>query len=328
MSNESIFAGFEEFESEVSGTQIVYGVNVIRVDAEVTADAESGTVAELVERYRTVLNLPKDVVVFVDGVRFTPEAVIPPEARRIEIVRPAGRKGGLCLEQTPKIELADEDACYITIARRDKVEYKATEEVGEMSESLIPEVDLGNLFVIAVSPDGTATIGKTVTRVTRHPLRTEASVRRRAGELTINDILMAIGESPVEVQLNGEELPDGRCRVLEPGDELVIILPGETRQESFETWAAEMRAAARAAYDEACADREAAVETRKAQLEEMSWWDLRVLGRIRGVKLSGLGRTADAIRADILKAEFPELPPEEEFVATWLVEHAPEALEA
>jgi len=324
MAANDIFAGFEEFEVE-GGTTLVYGVNVLRVDAEVKADPGEICVQELVAQYREILGLPAEVVVFVDGQKYAPSDRIPAAARRIELVKPAGTKGATCLEQTEKIPLSDKDAVTIVIARRDTVAYQATEEVGTMSESLISQVDLGeDLFVIAVAAGGTAAIGRMVTRAVRHPLRVEATARRRAGELSINDVLMALAETPVEVQLNGTPQPEGFCTELQPGDELIIVLSGETRQESFASWAAEMRAAARGAYWAAEIDRDSAVETRRAQLEEMSWWDLRVLGRIRGVKLAGLGRTADAIRADILQAEFPELPSEEEFVAAWLAEHAPE----
>lgn len=323
-----VFLEFEQFEQVEDGTTIVYGVNVLRVDAEVEADPSGMCVQQLVEKYREMLALPQDVVVFVDGEKYAPSDYIPAAARRIEILKPAGTKG-----TTDRIELEPEDAAKIIIVRQDTIEYVAMVLDGAMSEDLLPFADFdGGREVLRVE-GGQAYIGHPETKATRTEFRTEAKMTRRTGSgLTINDIISALSaryeRSLVEMRLNGEALPDGTCQELAAGDELAIVLSGETRDESFEGWAAEQRNQAGWAHYAEGYDRDASIPARAEELVALNWAQLRILGAKHGVKLAGKGRNADAIRADILAAEFPELPPEDEFVSAWLATNAPEALEA
>lgn len=325
MANE--FAGFEVFEGPEDGTQIVYGVNVLRVDAEVEADPAGLCVEQLVERYREMLGLPAAVTVFVDGVKFAPSDTIPEAARRIELVKPSGVKG-VCLDQIEKIELADEDAVRVAVVRRDTIEYQATEEMGVMSANLIPRVDLGDLFVITADAEGEAKVGRMITKATRCEDRAEAVMIRRAdSSLTINDVLSGMSDRPVEIRLDGEVLPDGRCQPLEAGDELIVVLPGETSQEPYERWAWWMWDNAVGAYWSAKIEHETAVAYRAEELVQMNWARIRVVGAHAGVKLAGLGRTRETIESDILESEFEEFPSRDDFIRSWLVAEAPEALD-
>ena len=313
MSNDA-FSGFERFDGfdgPEDGTKIVYGVNVLRVDATVTADPGGMCVQQLVEHYRQVFDLPAEVVVFVDGVKLSSDT-IPAGAGRVEIVKPAGRK--------QRIDLADEDAFRVLVVRQDTVEYTTEVVDGEVPAALVTYI---TTLAAGRRLDG-ARVVHTEIRATRAKTRVEAEMtRRRAGGLTINDMLAGLKETPVEVCLNGKKL-DGHCQTPEAGDNLVVILPGETRQESFGKWAADQRQEAFGAYWAAEIERDAAIEVRLQDLMAMNWAELKVLGTRLGVKVAGLGRTADAIQADILLEEFPELP--SEFVEKWLTENAPEAV--
>jgi hypothetical protein len=328
--NNSIFAGFESSEDETSsGTQLVYGVNVLRVEAEASVTPSGKTAAELVAQYREVLGLPTEVAVFVDGVKWESDRQVPATAQRIEIIKPAGKKGAVYLDQLPQIGLADEDAVLIQIYRADTLRYEELHEEpkGQISASLLGLIGLNGYEVLGRDGDS-ITIGarSMETKHTRRVLRLEAQTRRRAGELWINDIRAGLKERPVAIFYNGEQIGNTVCELLVPGDKLVVILTGREVAAEYSVWLEEMRDHAHEAYVQAVVEREHQLAEFSAELERSGFVALRKFASEKGLNAWGKGRTGPVLRTELLAQEFPELPDEETFVSAWLNEHAPDAL--
>lgn len=340
MSGKDLFEGFTAFEvpSAPKGSlQVVYGLSVdtVQVVGEATAANPEGlTPAALAAKLAARFNMPTSGLrVFVDGREVDFGAPIPTGAKTLEFRQPSGEKGS-----NPVIlPLEDETAVTIVVARQDTVRYvQVREELkGEVSLGLVGVLDLGKMEVLAEGSEY-ATVGYRIpdVKATRTSLRLESQVRRHPGGeipgasstvsvIVINDIVS--GERPIAVRLDGEVLTDGTCHELVAGDRLEVILPGETTESDYGTWASEQRQAAEGAVWAAEIDRDEAVEKRAKELEAMSWIGLRIAGRKAGVKISGLGRNAEAIRADILAREFPAVD-EEAVRKAYLAENAPELL--
>jgi len=236
-----MFKGFETIDGvDNDAVQLVYGVNVIRVDATATV-ARTATIGELVEDYRERLALPADAVVFVDGVQMRLDDDLPADCRRVEVVKPAGVKGA------GDIPLTADDAARVEVVRRDQIVVVA----GRTTEY----VEIG------------------------------AATRRADGTVTLNDVVGGADEAYV----NGGG--DWACRALEPGDHIVVVIPGETREITLAEWtSAEAHAAegAMVAYEE--------------ELDELPFADLRARARNVGIAASGAGRTRAAITADLVAA--------------------------
>lgn len=298
--NSSVFAGFEEVAEMQGGTQLVYGVNVLQIEAEVQTQTQGLTVSELVERYRKALNLPADVVVFVDGVKYDMGATVPPAAERIEIVKPAGVKGS-DFSETLTIPLMDEDSAEIVIAAEDTVlcQVAQAHPRGKMEFSLLDRVDLRGMEVLSVSRRYAVVGYRDMNlRATRKHLRPVARISRRvvggvAKTKSLDGAIVAKVLDALRMEFNEEP----SARVLHAGDILRVVVGGE-----------------RITVD--CT----AIARRAAEIAELGWTRLRLLGAKRGVKVAGKGRTSDAIRSDLLRAEFPEIlgDAEDAFVMTWL----------
>lgn len=337
-----LFAGFEAFaapQAQEGTLTVVYGLSVdtIQVVGEAkAANPEGLTPAALAAKLASKFNMPPTGLrVFIDGQEVEFGAPIPTGAKTLEFRQPSGEKGS-----TVTLPLADTDAVIISVARRDTINYLQIREEpkGMVSLGLLDVLHLGEMAVLEKGPCF-ATVGyrHPEVKATRTALRLESTIRRHAGGeipgaassvsvIMINDLVK--GERPIAVRLNGKVLTDGTCRELVAGDRLEVILPGETRQEDFEEWAEDQRIFAVGGHWAANIERDEKVAARAVELAQMNWAQLRIAGAKAGVKLSGLGRNSDAIRADILMAEFPELPSKEEFVQQWLKENAPEVLEA
>lgn len=323
----SIFDDFDSVELPEGSREIVYGVNVLQEQARV-ATVETGTVAELVKKYRQQLGLPAEVVVFVDGVKLSSCDTIPSDAHRIELIKPAGTKGA-------DIPFAQSDAVKIVIAREDTAELVVRHPIQEGKISLSLENMLPEMGMEILSRGRNyLTIGyfETEVKVTRSNLRPIATMVRRLqggfsenSELTLNTVIAGESESPLRIELNGETFTG--CRELVAGETLVIVLPGEASQEDFEAWAADQRQNADGAVISAHIDRDDAIEKRMAKLMAMNWAELRIAAAKLDVKAAGAGRTADAVRADILLKEFPEVD-EAKVYNAYLAEFAPELLDA
>lgn len=323
-----IFEGFETVTLPAGATEVVFGVNVFQVQASVLT-AETGTVAELIEKYRAQLGLPEGVEVFVDGVKLSSDARIPANCQRVEIMKPAGTKGiGSLL--VPNLPLTDKDAVMIVITREDTVEYIRWILDGAIDIKLMPYITLiGNRHLI--NEHGAYYIGHPVVAATRKSLRSPETViyRRVAGgiaptaPLTVNTVRDSQTERVVRTILNGETFTGSRK--LEVGETLIVVLPGKTSQEDFVQWVHDQTSKAVNAYAEYESAREVKTQPRITKLEAMNWLKLRAIAVKSGVKATGKGRTSAAIIADLLNKEFPK-DDCQEFTNAWLAENAPEAL--
>ena len=74
-----IFTDFDDFDipDPDGGTELVYGVNVIQVEACVRTSETAETVGAMVEKYREQLGIPTDAVVFIDGEKMEAYDAIP-----------------------------------------------------------------------------------------------------------------------------------------------------------------------------------------------------------------------------------------------------------
>jgi|GEM_PF-4758732 len=318
MSN--IFDGFEAVSDlPADAVVLAYGVNVIRIDAEVHAP-RTETVGGLIEQYRSKLSLPSDCVVFIDGVKVGNGAAIPVGACRIEVIKPAGEKG--CENSTPIIPLDGEDACTIEVYARTAVRIVRNwvEEVGRMAASLLPVVTLPETAI--VNRDGEEVIvslAQTEAIVNRSVLCQVASIRRRL-PYTLSE---AWASWPaIESLLNDEQMDEG-CQ-LEAGDRLTIVVAGGEEQVDFEVWASQMHAQANSAYDLAMAAEYEVYARRQAELEGTSFLALRSIAKAAGIAAVGAGRTRAVLTEAVLTAEFAT-GDRQAWVAGWLQSHAPEA---
>lgn len=315
-----IFAGFEEVQDLPEGVVVLaYGVNVIRIDAEVTTP-RTETVDELVAQYREKLDLPANAVVFIDGQKVNGSAVIPANAARIEIVKPAGEKGS----DAPIIPLEDEASCtievYVRIAM--KVIRRTIEEIGRMSAALLEVVELPETAIVdRDGEDAIISLARTETVAERTALRQTASIRRRLPQ-TINEI-WAAWPGHAETFLNDEEV-DG-CTELGAGDRLTLIVTGGEEEVSFDDWAAEMHAQAASAYHTAAMAADQLAFERRRALEAISFLALRSAAKAARVVAWGLGRTKDVLVEEILAAEFATAN-RQAWIEGWLSSHAPEAI--
>jgi hypothetical protein len=336
---------FADFEAvallPADAAEIVYGVNVLQIEASVRT-IETGTVAELVEKYRAQLGLPNDVVVFVDGVKLGAADSIPADARRIEIVKPSGEKGAQLLSATPKIPLDRKDAILIRILRLDTVNYTAarTELYGAMSEDLALYVTLKDGAEAIEREGGQIYIGRriTETKATRFFVSEFAQEWRRVqGGVALVDKLSikkvrASYPTALEFHLNFAICPPNLHNIypdLNAGDVFDVVISGETRTADFGEWVKAQRELAESRYhNDFLIKRHNKRAYRIQDLEKMSWIKLRLTAAKAGVKVAGLGRTAKKIIDDLIAVEFPEPIGEAEFIASWLKENAPEVLEA
>lgn len=324
-----IFEGFETVTLPAGATEVVFGVNVFQVQASVLT-AETGTVAELIEKYRSQLGLPEGVEVFVDGVKLSSDARIPKDCQRVEIMKPAGTKGNGNLP-VPNLPLADKDAVMIVITREDTTEYIRWILDGAIDRDVMPFVNLDSGRKSLKFEDGKYYIGHPVVAATRKSLRSPETVmyRRVAGgiaptaPLTVNTVRDMQTERVVRTILNGETFTG--CRRLEAGETLIVVLPGKTSQGDFAQWAVDQQMYADGAVQAAYIEQDIKMEPRKAKLEAMNGLRLRAIAVKSGVKAAGKGRTSTAIIVDLLNKEFPE-PDGQVIKNAWLEENAPEVL--
>jgi len=290
----SIFEGFEAVE-ELDGNnavQLVYGVNVLRVDAEVKA-SRTGTVGQMVAAYREQLGLPQNVVVFVDGVKLESSATIPADARRIDVVKPAGEKGSSDL---PIIPLTDEEAIVVELYARDITFVWETriEELGTMSDALLDVIALpAGVEVIGAltEEEGQVVIGRLHReRVAEHVTMRQLAHARRRPPLSLNDLWSGASQEVLETLINEEVVSD--CCDLAAGWEVVLVVDGQHVAVDLEDWTAHMQAQARAAYQDAIWAQDLAMSARQAELEAMGFFAIRKVGKEAGIRVAGLGRTA------------------------------------
>lgn len=315
-----IFAGFEEVQDMPQGAVVLaYGVNVIRIDAEVTTP-RTETVGGLMEQYRSKIGIPADAVIFIDGVKVGAADRIPASASRIEIVKPAGEKGS----NTPIIPLEDEAACTVEVYARIavKVVRRWIEEIGSMSAALLDIVTLPEGAV--VNRDGETAIvalAKTETVAERSILRQTAAIRRRL-PFSLNEAWVA-WPGHEETLVNDE--PTSECRQLEAGDRLTIVVAGGEEEVPFDEWASQMHAQANWQWNEAMEAEHEAIRRRQAELEAMSFLSVRAAAKAAGIPASGVGRTREVLVEAILAAMFATAD-RQSWIGAWLEKHAPEAI--
>lgn len=332
---------FVDFEAVTDlppdATELVFGVNVFQVEAEVKASPQGMTTEGLVAKYLAGLNLPADVVVYVDGKRHAMTDAVPATAKRVELIKPSGEKGA-SLSTTPTIALEDKDSVRIRVLRRDTVHYTTIVEefLGEMDRVLLTHVELKGLEVLTWG-NTLVRVGRrsTVTKVTRNGYAVVSDIRRRATggvaqtrPLSINDLRGEYSDA-VEFRLNGEKCADGYYRDLAAGDVIEVYLTGETRTDDFESWKAWVTLLATMAYTAVSDQHHKEFTARRTELQAEPWVSIRTLAKNTwAIVTGGRGRTKEALIEEILEKEFPEIPAEDEFVKAWLAEHAPEVLES
>lgn len=341
MDNKSLFTGFTAF-SEVTlpegALKLQYGLStqVIEIQAEVAVAPESGvTPRQLAEKYARMFNMPVDgLVAYADGVEIPFGDPIPQDRTitTIEFRQPSGEKGTGRLVRVigeAKIVPLGEDTVTVRVYRRDTVDYQRTREevLGAISTDLLPSVELKGSLVALSAPaaESFTNIGWRITETlaTRPVFVFEVEMTRTAGKYDLGDVFKTYPGA--EVRVNGKDPAEDR---LEPGDLVEVVVPGEAHTADFETWAAEMRQLAVGHYGEALENRANAISARRTELEAEPWMSIRAMAKsFQNIVAGGKGVTKASLVDKLLKAEFPTIK-QDEFIASWLRENAPEVLEA
>lgn len=289
----SIFEGFESFQEVTDGLQVVYGVNILRVDAEMKTQ-NPGTVGELIECFGAQMGIPTNARIFIDGRQASMNDRIPGDAKRIEIVKASGEKGN---GQLTVIPLAAADAVAIEVIARDTEVAigERIEKVGTMSANLLGLVTLpGGVEVIAES-GAEVVLGRRHREVveTRHSYRQLAVIRRRA-PVSMEEALA--GLNPIETRGS-----------LAAGQKFQVIISGETRKITVaapaptapQSPAQQLPSPENVDSDEEFDESE---PDRAAELAAMPFRELIELAKSLGIKATGRGRNRKAVEADILAA--------------------------
>jgi hypothetical protein len=328
-----IFDGMQAFGQEESeGVVVQYGMSktVVQVEAEATMQpAEGINPVALARQLAPRFNMPSQgLVLFVDGneVPFREDMLIPTTARRVEFRMPGTEKGAYDM----LIELDPTDGAQVTVVREETVIYleRVEEPLGNMELTLVsivtlPEgvevIDHGRQYAIIgrVTYEPRAT-RRHIKQVMRWLQRTEGGMFESAAR-SVNDFVN--WQEAVGVILNGEEINSDACRDLVTGDELLIVLPGETHEADFDEWAAAMRTTAQQWAVGAEAALECEIAARREELDAMSWLQLQRLAKGMGGGLTRAGKTQA-----ILGHEFP-LADREGAIREYLEERAPELLD-
>lgn len=329
------FAGFSEAPLPEGAMKLQYGLStqVIQIEAEATVAPDTGvTPRQLAEKYARMFNMPTDgLVVYADGVEISFGEPIPTTARVLEFRQPSGEKGSGRLVRVfgdPKMVPLGEHTVTVCVYRRDTVNFTAvrTELYGAMGMGLEPWVSLKEGVEVLHRQDGQIYIGRriTETKATRPVFVFEVEMTRTAGKYDLGDVFKAFPGA--EVRVNGKVPAEDR---LEPGDLVEIVVPGETRTADFEAWTAEMRQLAIGHWGEALENRANSIAVRRAELESEPWATIRSIAKNTWEILTGgKGRTKETLIDEILEKEFVWAKSQDEFVRQWLVENAPEVLEA